>query len=476
MTSIRRRLLISLVAIMTLVLALAAWAGYSVSRHQMDELFDAEMTTAVRLLRGILDRALVNYSTELKPIVLETWLGQHEESASGELFESEDEATRYGHKYEKKIAFQIWSRDGHLLAYSTNAPKERLAPLEPGYSNRALGHHHWRVFTLQVESRWYQVAERDDVRSELGRQIGMQALMPLVLGVPLLLWLVSAVIRRGLLPLNRLADDLTQRSAQNLEPLNLSGLPEELVAIVRAQNALFVRLNSAYEREKRFAADAAHEMRTPLAALSVHAQNALRASNENERLESLTKMQVGLRRTTHVVDQLLALSRVEPTAVTGEWTVIDLKRLTGDLVRELEPMAHGKQQLLSWHAPDALPVVRGNPILLRLMLRNLVDNAIRYTPVGGQASINLEHADGIVTVRVRDTGPGIPAELRERVFERFFRAAGQAIEGSGLGLSITKRIAELHHAELDLESPPEGGLVVIVRLPLDTTGPSAEAN
>lgn len=462
MKSLHHRLLLGLGSVLAAVLLLAALAGYQLSREQLDELFDAEMATSVRILRGLLGHAIESQSPELPPIVLETWLAQRNGGEREGLFESEEEATRYGHKYEKKLAFQIWDSDGHLLAHSSNAPAKALAPLEPGYAGQTQGQHGWRVFTLQDGKHWYQVAERDDVRGELGRQLGIQALLPLLLGLPILAWLIVLVSRRTLRPLKQVADALAEREANRLEALHFPDLPRELLTIVQAMNSLFERLSGAFEREKRFTAEAAHELRTPLAALSIHAQNAQRAESESERQESLDKMLQGLRRTTHVVEQLLALSRVEPVAVSGTWTSVDLSRLCTELVDEFQGQARARQQTLSLNTDKAaaLPRVRGNAVLLGLLLRNLLDNALRYTPAGGQIRLALSHNEQTVELQLSDSGPGIPEALRERVFERFFRAADPNVDGSGLGLSIVRQIAQWHGAELKLDSPPEGGLRV----------------
>ncbi|MDH3638740.1 MAG: hypothetical protein OES09_09780 [Gammaproteobacteria bacterium] len=261
--------------------------------------------------------------------------------------------------------------------------------LADGYTTQRFGGYQWRVFSLYGRSRWYQVAERGDIRDELSREIALHSILPLLIAVPVMVVLVLIVIRRSLAPLDDLASDVGEREANYLSPVVIRRLPKELQTVVDALNGLFDRLIRAFDRESRFAADAAHELRTPLSALSIHAQNAQNAQDEKQRADSMKKMQIGLERTTHVVEQLLALCRVEPTAASGEWEDVDLSAIVNRVMSELQDLADSKSMNLICNL-EAHTMVRGNRTLLSLLVRNVLDNALRYTPSGGRIRLNVE--------------------------------------------------------------------------------------
>ncbi|MCX7125819.1 MAG: ATP-binding protein, partial [Gammaproteobacteria bacterium] len=221
-------------------------------------------------------------------------------------------------------------------------------------------------------------------------------------------------------------------------------------------NSLFGRLQAAFEREKRFTADAAHELKTPLAALSTQTQVALRAKTDDEKKEALLKVLFGVRRSTHVIQQLLTLSRMEPDASLTDTTNLNLAKHAADIAAMLAPEAIEKNIELELLSPDSKATIKGSPTAIDILIRNLVDNAIRYSPPDSFVSIDIHEDNKNVTLIVRDNGPGIPEKLRKRVFDRFFRVIGNNTIGSGLGLSIVQQIAKLHHAQIELHTPADG--------------------
>ncbi len=449
MISIRQQLVVGFTVVLITVLAASGIAAYYESRHEVEELFDAELATSARVLQSLIDPELMP-DPRGGPVVFETFpeMVAHEEGvghAEGE------EAQPLGHKYEKKLALQVWDSEARLLARSQTAPTSALAPLIRGYSTQQFGGYQWRVFSLYGNARWYQVAERGDIRDELSREIALHTILPLLIAVPVTIVLLLIVIRRSLKPLDALAADVGTREAHHLSPVALRSLPRELQTVVDAVNGLFGRLSAAFERERLFAADAAHELRTPLAALSVHAQNAQTAQNEDQRAESMSKMSAGLARTTHVVEQLLALSRVEPTAADGRWENVDLAVVVEGVISEQKEYAASKDMTLTAMLTERA-VVRGNRILLTLLVGNVLDNALRYTPAGGNVEVRVAQDSDAIVLSVSDDGPGIPQALRFRVFDRFVRLTGRHEEGSGLGLSIVRRIADLHKASISINS------------------------
>lgn len=222
-------------------------------------------------------------------------------------------------------------------------------------------------------------------------------------------------------------------------------------------------LHETFEREKRFAADAAHELRTPLAALKAHAQVALRATSAEERNEALRNVMLGVDRSTHVIQQLLILSQMVPEATQGELLAIHLDKLAAEVIADLAPTAIEKHTEIELIAPPEISSFQGFPMAITILIRNVVDNAIRYTPEGSSIQVIIRETATTIDLQVIDNGPGIPAELRKHVFERFFRVIGNKAPGSGLGLSIVEQIAELHGAKIVLDVPVSGkGLQVNV--------------
>jgi two-component system sensor histidine kinase QseC len=376
--------------------------------------------------------------------------------------ETHDEPSPLGHYYETKIAFQMRDAGARLLARSASAPEAPFAPLAPGFATRPFGGEDWRVFTLRSGEVWVQVAEKDDVRGELAEKLAYASVAPLLAGIPLLLALLALIIRYGLAPLSGLARQVAARQPGSVEPLALARTPAEIAPLVEALNGLLARVREALERERRFTADAAHELRTPLAALKVHAQNAARAASEVERRASLERMLRGLERTVYLAEQMLALSRA---AAAGEAERVPLRALAQEAIEAVQPRAAERRVRLALDAADD-PAVRGDRGKLLSLVINLLDNAVRYGPEGGRVRLALRRENGRATLSVSDEGPGIPAELRERVFESYYRIPGSAGTGSGLGLAIVREIAEAHGARVAVEDATGGtGTRVAVAFP-----------
>jgi two-component system sensor histidine kinase QseC len=233
-------------------------------------------------------------------------------------------------------------------------------------------------------------------------------------------------------------------------------LPIEIKPLVMELNQLFMRLKLAFERNKRFAADAAHELRTPLAALKTHAQVALKSENNHERQHALLKVVQGVDRSSHVVAQLLTLSRVSQEEDLNDVHAIDLHKIAAEVIAHLAPLALEKNIDLELTSSSNHPIIQGNDTAIGILIRNIVDNAIRYTPEKGSIKIAISESENKLIFTVIDTGTGIPDELRNRVFERFYRGVAETSTGSGLGLAIVHQIAELHHATIHLSTPSNG--------------------
>jgi len=305
------------------------------------------------------------------------------------------------------------------------------------------------------------------VRNRLAANVALRTLWPLIVLLPLLGLAVWVIVGRGLKPLRRVTSALDTRHPEALDPLPDQRLPLEVQPLVRALNGLLERLATALDIQKAFVADAAHELRTPLAAVQIQSQLVARARDETARGEALADLQAGVTRATRLAEQLLALARAEPDGVAVA-EALDLRALLQDCVATYAPLAMNRGVDLGIEASEAATVT-GEAEALRVMFHNLLDNATKYTPQGGRVDVSLRVEGGRPVVRIADSGPGIAPADRERVFDRFYRAGAGAdrartdVAGSGLGLAIVRRIAAQQHAQVSLDEAPAGGLQVTVR-------------
>ncbi len=437
--SLRLRLLLILLALFSLVWVLVTTASYSETRHEIEELFDVQLMQYAQTLRA---------------------LTMHEFKEDG-INRIHLDTSYPGHAYEKKLVFQVWE-ENVLAMRSDAAPLQPLSDTE-GLSDRSFDGVKWRVVRLQGGdgATVIQVAERYDLRGELVDKISLQVLYPLFIALPVLAAVLWFAVGGGLRPLRLLTREVAARSPHDLQPLPDERIPKEIAPLVAAINRLLGQLRRALESERRFTADAAHELRTPLAALKAQAQVAQGATQAQERKNAIASIVAGVDRGTHLVEQLLTLARLDPEATQKTVVDVDLAALSAQVVGELATAALHKGVDLGC-VEGRRGHVRGLPDALRVMLRNLVDNAVKYTPAGGRVDVAVSETAQGVAVEVVDTGPGIAPELRDRVFDRFYRVTGNETESSGLGLSIVQRIAELHEAELRFDPEHHPGLRVVV--------------
>lgn len=421
--SLQRRLLLLLLGGIAIGWLAMIGLTYKDAHREVDELFDAQMAQVAQTLLAL----------------------------ASEYDDDDDIARLEGgsHKYQKKFIFQLWDHEGRLLLRSEHAPLQALVERD-GYSDAdAQSKSHWRYYAQWDKERKLRVivGEHHHMREELSRHLIWRMLAMSMLELPLLgLWVWFAT-RQGMAPLSAVADQVAQRAPDHLDAVAPARAPHELRPLLDALNDLLARVGRAFESERRFTADAAHELRTPLAALTTQAQVALRARDAAERNHAIEQLVVSSRRASRLVDQLLTLARLDPAAGLPRAEVaIDV--VAADVCADHGGMALEKQIALELEA-DAVRLSGSEP-MLRVLLRNLVDNALRYTPTGGRVLVQLGMDATGVRLMVSDSGPGIPPESRAAVLQRFCRLAGQEVEGSGLGLSIVARIAELHGAQLEL--------------------------
>ena len=479
MRSIRARLLVLLVVLLGVSLTLVSLKSYRDARHEIEEVFDAELAQAARLLAGMMGRDMLAESRAALQTALDRAVEQRGVGVPG---------PGPGHPYEGKLVFMVFDAAGNTLLRSASAPGagtagntfDEVAPgvglgaegtaalvrLEPGFHDLSLQGVQWRLFKLPdpPDDQWVLVGERADVRGELARDIALQGLLPDLVGLPLMALLIWVAVGWGLRPLRQMEEMLKARDPDNLSPLLIAPAPSELAPVVASLNRLLLQVDELLGREKRFLAYAAHELRTPLAVLRIQAHNAAKAPDGADREAALHQLDRSVARATRVVEQLLTLARLEPGSTRVELHPLDLLPLVRAQLAELTPLAleHG-QDLVLEADPDRDFHAMADANALAVLLQNLVGNAVQHTPQGGRICVQMQANGASVELRVQDSGPGVPPELRERVFERFFRQGpGQ---GAGLGLSIAARIAELHRARIGLRDSPLGGLEVFVSFP-----------
>jgi two-component system OmpR family sensor kinase len=322
----------------------------------------------------------------------------------------------------------------------------------------------WRVFSVQQHGMTIQVAQPMRVRNQLAATAALRTIAPFTLLLPALGLMVWFIVGRGLHSLNAVANDVKSRSPSALAPLPAADLPDEVQPLVSSLNDLLARLDQALQAQRQFVADAAHELRTPLAAVRLQAQLAERARGDAERQTAQQAVTQGLQRATRVVEQLLTLARQEPEAAARTTTRVDLRELVNAVIADHLPLAQAKSVDLGVALGESA-TVDGESEALRVLIANLVDNAIRYTPAGGRVDVSTSTQGSMAILEVTDSGPGIPAQDRARVFDRFYRRASDE-SGSGLGLAIVKRVVERHGGTVTLGAAAEDrGLLVHVALP-----------
>jgi two-component system OmpR family sensor kinase len=329
----------------------------------------------------------------------------------------------------------------------------------------------WRVYTHVAEEGIVQVGQAVATRDVLARELSISVLMPMLMLIPLLVVIVAWVLKRGLAPLHETSRRVSDRDASRLDPLPTANVPQELLPLVEQLNALLARLEGSLDAQRRFLADAAHELRSPVAALALQVQLAARAHSPAAREAAFHELAHGVERARRLVQQLLDFARLEPGVQAEPFAAMDLSRLVREVVGRYAAQAEAQEVDLGADAPAATPMLGSEPEL-RALLENLVDNALRYAPRESAVTVSVRPHQGAIELAVVDAGRGIPVGERERVFERFHRVAGDHTRGSGLGLAISKAIVERHEGSIALSDACSDaglpGLAVVIRLPVQS--------
>ena len=433
MMSLRSRLLLVLLSAVAITVLTATGATYYWARHEIDSLFDYQLRQQALALR---DKAYM--------------LGTVEAPEPDP---------------EQHFVIQAWNWRGERIYLShqrVTLPRSR----ELGYANVTSKGDEWRVYAVTLGEQLVQVAQPMAIRHRIATDAALRILYPLLVVLPALGFLIWWLVGRTLNPLAHLTRAIAARQAHALDPIAVSGLPSEARLMVNALNDLIARLQQVLARQREFMADAAHELRTPLTALRLQTQLLERATTTADRLDATAELKAGVNRSTHLVERLLTLARLEPEIASTKFHDVDITAVLRDVIRELAPIA--SQHGIDLKADIAeVPSFAGNEIGLRSLFTNLLDNAFRYSTAPGPVSVKLWREGTLVIASVTDKGPGIPADEQARIFDRFYRVPGANAHGSGLGLAIVKRVVELHRGEVSVaDGPDDRGTTFTVRLPL----------
>jgi len=430
MSSIRARLLVALLALMSATVIVTGTLTYRRVLAETSLLFDYQLRQMALSLRSQVPMAP---RLELPP----------------------DEA-------DADFVIQIWDLYGARV-YLSRPGLPIINRTTLGYANIVVGGQPWRTYGLQTLDGVIQIAQPLRVRATLARGAALRVIAPLLLLLPVLIAAVIGVVSNGLKPLKRVAAEVQRRDVRSLEPIGDTHLPQEIAPLVRELNRLLLRLDGAFQAQRAFIADAAHELRSPLTAVRLELQLLDRAPDEAARLKARANLGAAVERAIHLLEQLLTLARNEPGDERAALGPVALEAAAADGVADAHALALSRQIDLGLEGQPAL--VTGEREALRTLVRNLVDNAVRYTPPGGRVQVRTHAGAEGAVLEVSDTGPGIPREERTRVLDRFYRRRGSAEGGSGLGLAIVKAIADRHGARISLDDAPGGGLQVRVAFP-----------
>ncbi len=435
--SLRARLLGLLLLAIVLTAAAQSLVVYQQARAEADSIFDYHMQQMAQALRN--------------GVTMPTMPALDDELTGSDDFD---------------FVVQVWSVEGARLFHSS-AKGELPQRAVIGFSEMRVAGAPYRVYSLQTRTQVIQVAQDMAPRRTMARTLALRTVAPIVWMAPLLMLIAWWVVSASLRPVARVRQQVAERQADDLSTLEETGVPDEIAPLVHELNLLFARVREAFDAQRYFVADAAHELRSPLAALRLQVQGLQRARDEATRELALERLLSGIDRATRLVEQLLLLARQQAKASSGEpaqpVVLVDLARAA---LADAAVLAQQRQIDLGLVQGDAGETL-GHPDALRILLRNLLDNAIRYTPEGGRVDVSVQHEGRALLLSVDDSGPGIAEADRARVVDRFYRVQGSPAGGSGLGLAIVQAIAQLHGAPLALSTAPGlGGLRVQLRFSL----------
>lgn len=440
MKSIRTFLITVILSTITLVVFLSALNGYRDSMNKAEQLFDMALVDKAYLLSIVFSLFNQNGYEPLfnsgvsESRVVDLIQAKHPEIKGNDVF-----------------MFQIW-QDNNLLLRSLQTPEQPISDFKAGFQNNNISGHRWRTYAFynKKSQLWILTAERSDIRYVLAENIILETILPVIIMLPLLGILIWILISYGLSPLRKLAQQLGNKKADDLSSLPIEQQPVELVQVVNSTNDLFNRLKASFLREKRFASDAAHELRTPISAIKIHLHNLNQVVPEDN--HSFKQLKGAVNRMGHLVEQILNLNRTSPEQYISKFTEVDLYVIAQEVIaREYHQFADKDLQI---ELEGEQAHIHGDPFALDVLLQNLLSNACKYTNQGDSVKVSITKPAQSVVLQVQDSGPGVPEKQYARLFDRFYRLHGDrhdsGVTGCGLGLAIVQQIAELHQARIVL--------------------------
>ncbi|UAA40622.1 sensor histidine kinase N-terminal domain-containing protein [Paraneptunicella aestuarii] len=435
MNSITRFLVSIIISVLTLVTFSAAIRGYNVSMSKASYLFDKDLQLMADTIRSL-------PTSKDNPQLIKLHQQDH-------------------------LAFQIWHHD-QLVLRTDNTPNTAIGPLEKGFYEQNFSGKRWRVYaTYETKNeRFILVAQSIDERFSVAEQLIVAAMSPLIISIPFLALLIFFLIGAGLKPLRKLSDRLDTKKSDDFSEVRLTNIPVELNPVVSKLNSLLSRLGASYQRERRFASDAAHELRTPLSVLTISLHNlANELQEQNLDTAQAKALNKGVERMGHVIEQMLMLNRTNPDTFMQQFSTFSLDALVREQIGDFYPKLEEKEQTIEFYGQNVR--LTGDETSVGILIFNLLSNANKYIPVHGKIVLSSEYREQQPTLIIEDSGPGIPEQEYEHVFQRFYRIGGDRHNsnesGCGLGLAIVKQICDLHQARIELSrSESLGGLRITI--------------
>lgn len=450
--SIKKRLILSILTVLIIFLTIAISMTYLFARHEIEEVYDAHLSQSAKMLQSFMSNLSDDSLNHQEHSLYQAWF---DAMVSARL--SDKQAQTVGHPYEQNFIFQIY-QNGQLIWQSNTSQLPIKHPTHfQGFADIVLNDAPWRIFQLPLiptddndsidNQNYILVAENRSIRNEITNEIALSSALPLLLLIPILLFLIIVLIDKNLFPLNALRIAISQRHANKLDHIYLPNPPTELTSLVNTLNQLLTELEQSRAREKRFTLMAAHELKTPLTILRLNAQNAMQYQEPEELADAFTHIIESIDRTDRLIQQLLTLAKIEQLKYI-EKKEIDLASVIRNEIASLAPFAIEQNQDISFEGPSI--TFNADELLIPLLFRNLIDNAIRYSGFGSIITINLNFDEETITVIVSDTGKAIPDSVKVRLFENFYRGHAENGQGAGLGMSIINDIVTLHNGKITI--------------------------
>lgn len=461
--SIKKRLTVSVIVLSSILILISLLFSFSSSRHEIQEVYDARLGQSAKMLLLSLPISEQSLETEQTRQLFDVWEKRISAQAKGN-----DAPTPFGHPYEQNILVQFYLGKSFVWSSIPHIKHLQHDPNYAGFGDMMINGVQWRYFQLPLpkglteQKEYIIVAEKESIRDEMIHELALSSALPQLILIPCLAVIMVFLIDKHFKPISELKFAIAQRNANKLDSIYVANPTQELSPLVGALNGLLNELDLAWQREKRFTRMAAHELKTPLTILRLNAENALNSQNKEQLSQDLNNILKGIDRTDRMIQQLLTLAKVE-SMQEMHFNKLDLTKLSQSVIAERAPLALRNNQEFIFEAEDI--TVHGDEALLRVLLTNLVDNAIRYSGDHSQIIVRIEEESTAVKLSVSDTGKAISSETREKMFDNFYRANTEKGDGAGLGMSITRDIAKLHGGSIELLPRKEDRNTLLVVLP-----------